>query len=283
VYTNLGVALDNRDPRAAFETTRVGLEMSRRLGDRGSLLFELSNAAEQALPLGEWDWALTELAEALSGDLEAPNRLTLLAEVIPFRAFRGESVDDDLAEVESLWPGAGIETPDVLAGWGFLRAQAALADGRLRDAWDEAMTSATSDAVLGPRNLVYAARPALWARDSEAARAALESFDRTGAHGAAIDLWRTTILAGIAALEGCGADALAGYREALRGWRDLGVPWEQALTAVDALTLLGPEEPELRAAGEEAWAILARLGAKPILARLEEAMALRAGAENPPP
>jgi hypothetical protein len=68
------------------------------------------------------------------------------------------------------------------------------------------------------------------------------------------------------------AEALAAYREALRGWQDLGVPWFQALTAIDALILLGPGEPELLAAGEEARAILARLGAKPILARLEAAM-----------
>jgi len=272
VLTNLGISLLNRDPRAGFEATRAGLDLSRRLGDRGGLLFELSNAGEQALPVGEWDWALGELAEALATDLDVPNRLTLLGVEMPFRAYRGEEVGEALAGVEAMLSGSGIDYADMLADVRFVTAQVALADGRLRDAYDVATTNAVMDSMLGPRNASLAARAASWDGDADRARAALRSFDDTGAHGRAIDLSRTTIGAGIAALEGRRAEALAAYREALRGWRDLGLPWYQALTAIDALTLLGPDEPELLAAGEDARAILARLGAKPILARLEAAM-----------
>ena len=276
VLTNLGISLLNRDPRAGFEATRAGLDLSRRLGDRGSLLFELSNAGEQALPIGEWDWALAELAEALSTDLDMPNRLTLLVMAAPFRAYRGEAVGEDLAEVEALLLGSGIDYADMVADFRFVTAQVALAGGRLRDAYDAATTDAVMDSMLGPRNASLAARAALWDGDADRARAALRSFDETGAHGRAIDLSRTTIQAGIAALDGRHADALAAYREAFRGWRELGVPWDQALTAIDALTLLGPDEPELLAAAEDARAILARLGAEPILARLEATMEHRA-------
>ena len=270
--TNLGAVLGLRDPRAAFEVTREGLELSRRLGDRSGALFDLANALEQAVLIGEWEWALAELAEALSTDLDAPNRATLLGEGLPLRAYRGEEVGEDLAEVEALWAGSGISYPDLLADVRYIRAEVALAANRLRDAYEEAMTDARASMGTAPRNITLAARAALWARDANGARVALSSLDEVGVHGTAIELSRTTIRAGIAALEGRRAEALAGYREALRGWRNLGLPWFMALTAVDALTLLGPDEPELHAAGEEARAVLARLGAKPILARLEAAM-----------
>jgi len=95
---NLGVTLGDRDPRAAFEATGAALEQARRVGDRGAALFVLANAAEGAVPVGEWDWALTQLAEALSTDLDASNRAIFLMGRAPVLAFRGESVDEDLAE-----------------------------------------------------------------------------------------------------------------------------------------------------------------------------------------
>ena len=270
--TNLGVVLGYRDPRAGFEVTREGFELSRRLGDRGGALFELANALEQAVLVGEWDWALAELAEALSTELDAPNRAALLAEGLPLRAFRGEDVGEDLAEAEALMSRSGIPYSDYMADVRFVRAEVALATNRLRDAYEEAITDALASAETAPRNTSLAARAAVWTRDAERARAALGVLDESGVHGMAVELSRTTIRAGIAALEGRRTEALAAYREAFRGWRDLGLPWYVALAAIDALTVLGPDEPELQAAGEEARAILAGLGAKPFLARLEAAM-----------
>ena len=70
------------------------------------------------------------------------------------------------------------------------------------------------------------------------------------------------------------------YRTALRNWRDLGLPFDEALTAIDMATLLDPAEPEVRAAAESARETLARLGAKPLLTRLEAALA-RPGPAGP--
>ena len=81
-----------------------------------------------------------------------------------------------------------------------------------------------------------------------------------------------TIRAGLAALEGRAADALGQYREALRGWHDLGLAWDEALTGIDMATLLEPSEAEVRAAAESSRQILVRLGAKPFLERLDAAM-----------
>ena len=88
----------------------------------------------------------------------------------------------------------------------------------------------------------------------------------------AIEADRTTIRAGIAALDGRPADALTVYREALRAWRDLGLAWDEALCGLDMAVLLDPSDPEVRAASESAREILVRLEAAPFLARLDAAM-----------
>jgi hypothetical protein len=88
-----------------------------------------------------------------------------------------------------------------------------------------------------------------------------------------------TLRAGLAALEGRAVDALGQYREVLRGWRDLGLAWDEALTGMDMAILLDPSEPEVRTAAESARQILVRLDAKPYLSRLDAAMARSTSAE----
>ena len=58
------------------------------------------------------------------------------------------------------------------------------------------------------------------------------------------------------------------YRGAIRRFRDLGLPIDEALTTIEMARLLAPAQPEVRAAADAAREILARLGAKPFLERL---------------
>jgi hypothetical protein len=88
-----------------------------------------------------------------------------------------------------------------------------------------------------------------------------------------IEADRTTIHAGLAALDDRPRDALGLYRDALRVWRDLGTVWDEALCVIDMASLLGPGEPEVQAAAERAREILVRLGAQPFIERLDAAMA----------
>jgi hypothetical protein len=78
--------------------------------------------------------------------------------------------------------------------------------------------------------------------------------------------------AGIAALGGRTDDALARYDEALRGWADLGISWEEAMTGLDLATLLDPTIPRVRAAAERARAILVGLRATRLLELLDAAI-----------
>ena len=77
--------------------------------------------------------------------------------------------------------------------------------------------------------------------------------------------------AGIAALDGRTDDALARYGDALRGWADLGITFEEAMTGLDMATLLDPTIPRVRAAAERARAIFAGLRATRLLELLDEA------------
>ena len=82
-----------------------------------------------------------------------------------------------------------------------------------------------------------------------------------------------TLRAGLAALEGQPANALALYREALNGWRDLGLVWDEALCGIDMATVLDPSTAEVRAAADQTREILVRLGAHPLVSMLEATMA----------
>ena len=116
------------------------------------------------------------------------------------------------------------------------------------------------------------ARTALWARDGEGAARALDHHRALGLHGPAIEATETTISAGLAALAGRSDEARMKYRTALRSWRDLGLLFDEALTAIDMATLLDPVEPEVQAAAEWAREILTRLRAQPFLERLKAAI-----------
>ncbi len=78
------------------------------------------------------------------------------------------------------------------------------------------------------------------------------AFEASRFHGPVIETNRTTIRAGIAALEGRTAEALCG---------------------IDMATLLDPSDPEVQTVAERSREILVRIGAKPFIERLDAAMA----------
>jgi hypothetical protein len=161
--------------------------------------------------------------------------------------------------------------------WG--RAWEAAATGRLDEARAEAEAAARITPYFVPISLPLAARAALWAGDAAAAGAVIARLDASVVRGQAIGLDRVTLRAGLAALEGRRAEAIAGYREALRGWHEMGLAFDEAVAGLDMATLLDPTEREMAeapAAVVAARETLARLGALPFLARLE---AVRVGAE----
>jgi hypothetical protein len=279
-YNNEGVTNWSRDPRAALESTRAGLNLARRLGARSWVSGLVTGIGDNSLRTGEWPTALAELTAALAEKWERPDHLQLLNSAITFWALRGEPVDDGLTEVQALLVDSG--DPQMRAGTEMAAAHAAFASGDLlaaRAGWKRAASLVGS--VL-PVALPLAARSALWGGEGAAARDDLAELDGSGFHGAAIEADRTTVRAGIAALEGRDTDALPLYRDALRAWRDLGLAWDEALCGLDMALLLDPANPEVHAAAETSREIFERLEAAPFIARLDEAFGRSADAATAP-
>jgi class 3 adenylate cyclase/tetratricopeptide (TPR) repeat protein len=270
-YNNHSAIESARDPRAALESSRAGFALARRLGERSWVPGLLQGIGDSALRTGDWTAGLAELTSALAEEWEPIDRLSLSGVVCMIRALRGEPMDDRLAELRRLLGDSG--DPQSRAGVEMVAAIAAFAMddlGEARASWYRAASLAVGTL---PIVLACTARAALWAGDAAAARDDLATLDASGIHGPAIEAGRATMRAGIAALEGRPADALPLYREALRAWRDLGLPWDEALCGLDMATLLEPAEPEVRAAAEASREILVRLEAAPFIVRLDTALA----------
>ena len=109
-------------------------------------------------------------------------------------------------------------------------------------------------------------------RSADGARRGARPAGALGTRGRAIDADRAAIRAGIAALEGDRAAALAGYRTAISAYRDLGLPGTRRWSGMEAARRLGNADAELAGWTRRARAILTRLGAAPLLARLDEAI-----------
>jgi hypothetical protein len=97
-------------------------------------------------------------------------------------------------------------------------------------------------------------------------------IDASGFHAPVVEARRKTMRAHSAALEGSHDAALAQYLDAIRAWRELRVTWEEAMTGLDMVSVLDLSLPEVVAVADSTRAIFERLGARPYLARLDDAM-----------
>jgi hypothetical protein len=79
--------------------------------------------------------------------------------------------------------------------------------------------------------------------------------------------------AGLAALEGRRTEAVAGFRDAARRLGEAGLVFEVALNGLLSVRLLGRDDPDARGFAEEARRIFGRLGARPFIEQLDEALA----------
>ena len=269
----------SRDPRAALATAREGLLLARRLGQRHGAVVLLGNGVEDALRTGDWPWAIAELDAALADELEVSDRAILLQTAVIIHAALGDSVTGQLDEMARVLGPA--TDPTLRTTLELAAAFASFAAGRYADArqaWHRVATLSVSNL---PDALARAARSALWVGDASGAAADLAALDATGVHGPAMEADRMVIRSGLAALDSRPTDALVGYREALRSWRDLGLAWDEALAGIDMATLLDSADHEVGSATQSAQVILARLGARPFLERLDQVLADRRHAPAP--
>ncbi len=261
---NLSYVAAADNPQLAYRTAREGLAIARHLGFRAQGFYLLGNAADAATRIGDWDWALGEIEDALAA---MPSDIVAKMRRAQILGLRGEDVEEDLAEVTAaLGDMSELQAATTLDE---VRALLHLAHGRYPEALALArqtfVANPAPDSLAGP----LAVRAAAWTRDSAALKslaamvqAAPGRVPLTAGHEAA---------AAQAALDGRPAEATAGYVEAFQGWRDLGLDFEAAVCGIGMVLMVGESSPKASAAANWALQTLERLGAKPLLKTLADA------------
>ena len=259
------------DPGAGLAMAREGLEIAARRGSISYGFLMVGNAFSSAFRIGEWSWATALLEEWLEREVTGGFFLELYVDRAVLAAARGIDPEPDLVAATTLLPMVESDTQYTsYIRWG--RAWQAFVTGRLADARREAEAAVEATGYFLPIALPLAARAALWDGDIRAARELVGRLDASVVRGLAIGFDRITLRAGLAAREGRRADAVAGYREALRGWRQLGCAFDEAMAALDIALLLAPTEREMAeapAAIQATRETFSRLGATPLLAQLD--------------
>ncbi len=229
------------------------------------------NATEDARRTGEWDWALAAIEAISALDVDAEALLGNRNQKALYDAVRGTLPDDERdAVVRDL---EGTADRDMQSGALDVTATSNFAAGRWTDAARAWMAVVDVSDLNAPYALPKAGRAALLGRDAATARQALDGLAALGTRGRAVDPDRAVIRAGLAALEGDRAAAIAGYRAALAAFHELGLVWDEALLGLGAAILVDARDPEVAVWVDSARAILTRLGAAMIIARLDEATA----------
>ena len=274
-FVNLASFRADEDPRSALEAAQEGIALARRLGSRSFQLMD--NAVTGAIRTGEWDWADAELEPLRGEDTEPVVRSVMLSDSIMIKALRGEPTDALVADYRGLPadPGDTVKA----AGTAWSQGILAFADGRFDVARREFLSFRDIFPGGGDEAMLFASRCDILAGHADLARADIAQVDKIAAPRSGDRRDRTTIHAGIAALEGRTEEALAAYRQVLAVWRDLGLVWDEALCAIDMATVLDPSDPEVRAVAEAAREILVRLRATPFIERLDAALARAAEAQ----
>jgi len=254
---NLSYVAAAEDPEVSYRAAREGFELARHLGFRGYGFYLLGNAADAAVRIGDWDWAVAQLEEAVAADEnDRVGRLRLAM----IRGLQGADVDEQLRDIaQRVADMTEIQAPAAVAE---VRAEVASARGDFRTALELAQFAyrlSSSPDGIAPTT---AARAAAWLGDADALREAMEKLEaRPGRVPAAA---AREAGAALAVLGGRRSEAQAGFADALRRWRELGLDFEVAICTLNLVTMLGASDPETRAAADEAAALFERLGAKPL-------------------
>ena len=265
---NLAAALSSDDLRQSGEIIRGGLELAEKVGDRQMTLWLTVQAAGYDYIAGrDWDAVLALIERHLERDLEPFDRINLGQSRLWILAEQGKPVEAELAELEALLIGAS--DTQLRAGQEAARAVIELAEERYEDAFDSAMRTIEIEPGFMGLASDLACEAAIGLRDVDRLQKVAAERAQVARVGRLIELESMELEAGVAALEGRTTDAVRAYREVLRRWREMEQFFFVARRGLNFVTLVGPDEPEARAAGEEARTIFARLGAKPALARLD--------------
>ncbi len=274
---NLGFFLAGHDPEAAMATLRPALREARRLGDRSLIPNIIANIAGASYFSGRSLEVLPEIEATLAMDYEGVHRTWLVAEAAWHRALLGMPVDEELAQID-----ADLRTmadPQFVAFSHTVRAIAAWARGDEVTARAENLATIGEDASRSLLAYAMAGRHALLAKDLDAARQDRDGLVALSPHAGHAARLRE-LEGGIAALEGRPSEALELFGQAIPVYEGLGLALDIAIAGLVMVTVMDPAEPRVRAAGLEARARFAAIGAKPFVARMDVILGSEAAVES---
>jgi class 3 adenylate cyclase len=270
---NLSHSAETDEPRTSQNLR--GFELVERYGLRAYIPFLLNNYVEEATVLGEWDSALARVDDLAAAAMSEVERRRLQATGADIRALRGQFDAEDSKLLYSAWVTAE-DDPQLEAARQNTDLRLALAQGRLEDVVEHGMAAARAFAGMGVQPIVDAGNAALRLRDPQLARRIealiAEHPGRMAANHLAIHR------AGIAALEGRSAEALDGFRDGLRLWREVGYSYWVAMTELTMITIVDLPTSELREMAGDARQRFEAMGAVPLIRQLDELLAARTAA-----
>jgi class 3 adenylate cyclase/tetratricopeptide (TPR) repeat protein len=270
---NLALGLWFDAPLESIAIVQDGLDRARRIGDRAWLVQFGRLLGDLLIRSGEWDGVLAILADLEQGVVPDEDAIHFVQQHAEIEAMRGRTDEAErlLASVDEAL--SRITNPFQRGYHLNVRSIAALASGRLEAALALAEEAAEQSREVMQDSAELAGFIATCSSDLAGLRRATLRFDEVGALGAAGRATRAQLAAGVAAIEGRPDEAQEAYRRAHAAWRDLRLPWAEALCAIAMATLLDPAEQDVRASAEAAREILDRLGATPFIDMLDTAMA----------
>jgi tetratricopeptide (TPR) repeat protein len=268
---NLSIAYREAEPARALKTLYEGIELARRLGQRGMFNWLVGTNAMFANAVGnDIDPSLALLEESLASSPSDYDRARALMVRGLVLARRGM----DLDQLVSIAAAAaeGMSDGQITGGLDYLRAEVALIEGR----WDDAYKAALKAVEEWPDAEAIVLQVALLATaytgrgtDASEIKRVLDALSSDTPFTAASRHWAAAV---VHAIEARPAEALAAFRAGFDLYRGaLGLMFVAGELVISALRLI-PGETEVRGWVPEARETFERVNAAPYLKMLDEAL-----------
>jgi class 3 adenylate cyclase/tetratricopeptide (TPR) repeat protein len=255
------------DPHATMDSARGGMELATRMGVGDMALQFAEVACAVAVDTGEWEWALTTLAERRDQPQAPAHRIQFAASEATIRALRGET-EEASAVLEAVEPVDPETDPQILAALDLAAAWIAFLDHRFEEARQLAETSAARS-FGAEQHAAYAlaARASLWLHDPHRAAAQLAAIAGLRTRGRAVDAIRDVLQAGISAMTAQPDEAETGYEGSADRLRALDLPLQLGICLLEREAFLPSADGS---STREAVSVFERIGGGALLAGLRE-------------
>jgi class 3 adenylate cyclase/tetratricopeptide (TPR) repeat protein len=269
---NLAGRLFADDPTEGARELQKAFDIALRTGRREWLLSTANFLAGSRMILGDFDATLAVLDSVPDEIWSREERATAIETRAQIVGFRGDVARSRTLMAEARELAGGATDRQLEWEWALDESNLALAEGRLDDAARAAERVGGNWAFW---RYVNRSHVALRRHDLAAARAEVTGAPFLNELGRTVELFRVGVHACLAMLEGQRDTGVADLRAVRRRAADHGFSRMFGDVLIDAIHILGPDDPESAELAAEALAIYEQTGDRLHAARVEQAMARR--------